>query len=958
MRRLSLTLLIWIFSLSGFSQYYNPGQEPFGTRWCEHKNDSLYLIFPKGSEAVASDYLQYHYSAFQRAMDDYQLNSFRIPVILHPSSILSNGFVVWTPRRVELVTTPDLDNSSEPWLKTLAIHETRHVVQIQSLNKGVFRVGSWFLGEQSVGMASALLPTWFYEGDAVWAETKYSNAGRGRMGSFYRQYMAVGGQYDKGFSYSKWMLGSYKHHIPNHYSFGYMMVGYNNLKHGPQVWLNAIDKTAKRIYYILPFQISFRQQVKHPFSIHLIETFAYCDSLWLDFTPNEENISPLVNEKSKRTTNFIEYEYPFLSADSTIITLKTTLSKSPKWVEVNALNQKERTVAKPGYLTSKPFVNDSLILWSQYVSGVRWEYKNYSDIWVYNRDTNRKKRITKRTKLFNPLPIDANRIAAIALDNNNRQYISILDSFGNSMHEIWLDRDLELKELSQADSNAIIVRCASPDGILILKQWLNSGRTDTLLGPIHRDISQVVYNKGLLYFTLTENYREQLVRHNPHTGESHQISQSRFGLSNISIGPNNQLTATVYNSLGSTPCLIEDDGEGKPLNLSDKGIALFFENSDSQPLSFESNPNHAIELVPKKRSLGNQLFNLHSWAPLYYDPFKLMTGQIEVYPGVTVLSQNHTGTLVSGLSYSYNKTHGVHAFADWLGWFPKLSMRIDYGNQYAFSVGGPTYGDLHTEYNRPNLQGRFSVSLPLVLSSGYVMSKLTLATQYLYENGRIWDFTTESYQTGVHAVIPYFNFLAYNRMAHRHIRPQLGISLFGAYYAYPSPNQPLGDIVSSSATIYLPGISSSHSLMVRGQYEKHMDGQYLSRARANLIRGQSEFWGREYAAINADYALPLLYPDLELSTFFYFKRVILNGFYDMAFGDELVRTQGNSRFEKKRYSSTGLEITTDFHFLRIEMPIRVGYRGGYNLQSSTFFHNFILEISLASIYNHKPNLNF
>ena len=49
----------------------------------------------------------------------------RFPVILHPASMQSNGMVSWAPRRMELITTPSSDLSTQSWDKHLVLHESR-----------------------------------------------------------------------------------------------------------------------------------------------------------------------------------------------------------------------------------------------------------------------------------------------------------------------------------------------------------------------------------------------------------------------------------------------------------------------------------------------------------------------------------------------------------------------------------------------------------------------------------------------------------------------------------------------------------------------------------------------------------------------------------------------------------------------------------------------------------------
>jgi hypothetical protein len=85
---------------------------------------------------------------------------------------------------MEVVTTPPQDAYAQDWTAQLALHEYRHAVQIGSLNKGFTRAMTFLTGEIATGVVSSMIPSWFYEGDAVVTETRLSGAGRGRVAGF------------------------------------------------------------------------------------------------------------------------------------------------------------------------------------------------------------------------------------------------------------------------------------------------------------------------------------------------------------------------------------------------------------------------------------------------------------------------------------------------------------------------------------------------------------------------------------------------------------------------------------------------------------------------------------------------------------------------------------------------------------------------------------------------------
>ena len=116
----------------------------------------------------------------------------KFPIILHNHYGLSNGFVAWLPRRSEFYTlSPSQDHSlvgNNSWLNTLAIHEYRHVAQQEfALSKLLFKLAALFNGELwPATLTSIHFPDWYFEGDAIMAETTLSNYGRGREANLTR----------------------------------------------------------------------------------------------------------------------------------------------------------------------------------------------------------------------------------------------------------------------------------------------------------------------------------------------------------------------------------------------------------------------------------------------------------------------------------------------------------------------------------------------------------------------------------------------------------------------------------------------------------------------------------------------------------------------------------------------------------------------------------------------------
>ncbi len=248
-------ILMMILSFVSFqipAQFYQYGQDPSSLKWNYTENDHFKLIHPRGFDANARELLGILNR--QYLANSQQLNHFpkKIPVVLHSTPVISNGFVMWAPRRMEFLTYPDVNGIAQDWYTHLSLHEFRHAVQVGKLNQGVTKVLTILLGEQGIGPAAGMLGFWFLEGDAIYAETSLSESGRGRDPAFEMGIKAHLLSGTKPYSYAKSYLGSYRDFVPDYYSYGYQMVTFARQKYGKNIWTGALDFTGKKPYLINP----------------------------------------------------------------------------------------------------------------------------------------------------------------------------------------------------------------------------------------------------------------------------------------------------------------------------------------------------------------------------------------------------------------------------------------------------------------------------------------------------------------------------------------------------------------------------------------------------------------------------------------------------------------------------------------------------------------------------------
>jgi hypothetical protein len=240
-------------------QYFNTGEDPASIRWRQISTLHFKLIYPESFENNAQRLANYFEKVYQSGGRSLDYQPRKIPVLFHTHTVRSNGLVAWAPRRMEIFTTPHQGIYGQDWLEQLAIHEFRHVVQIDKIHTQLPGIVKILFGEQIGALITgAYLPFWFLEGDAVVSESALSNFGRGRLPSFLMEHKAQ--VIEKGvFTFDKAFNGSYRDFVPDHYKLGYHLVGEIRAKYGSDIWVNALDRISGKPWSLTPLNKTLRE---------------------------------------------------------------------------------------------------------------------------------------------------------------------------------------------------------------------------------------------------------------------------------------------------------------------------------------------------------------------------------------------------------------------------------------------------------------------------------------------------------------------------------------------------------------------------------------------------------------------------------------------------------------------------------------------------------------------------
>lgn len=950
-----LWLLFFLLTIAAGNlpaQYYVKGQEPVGTKWLELKTPSqVKIIFPEHADSLAFVYGKLLDRAYKFYWDSIVLKKFKpVPTIIHPGSVLSNGFVSWAPRRMEIVSTPDNDSDPLPWLNTLAFHETVHVAQVERLNQGFFRGLSFIFGQQAPGAAVGFVPLWFIEGEAICNETSQTLGGRGRDAGFYQYYRShlIANNGSK-YSYDKWLLSSYKDFIPNHYHFGYQLVGYANLKFGNQVWDKTLNYVANHPYTVFPFYFGFKKETGLSRKALYKSAFNHLDSI----ISHKQNIEySYFKELKIKNKRYSEYLFPYTQNDTTVVCYKKDIARIPEFVTINLSTGKEVSIYSPGVILGNVTYRNGYAVWTQYRVHPRWEYLSWAELWILDISTRKTKKITSKTRFFSPVFTPDGNLLTVEHSTSGKSNLVQLDRQGNRLTTLDLGVGFEPKEIAVSETGEVVVRASTENGVVLIGLTSLTDTPKIIWGPYYQHISNVKFVGNQLMFTMNYEHRSEIFYFNNQDYKTYMVSSSIYGINNFTYFNDSNIVVTNHSVKGIYPTIYQ---QTTPVEIVvpkySKGL---YENVNLGMIQENIYDSPLLEYNPKKHKAISNLFNFHSWAPFYFNPDDLINGETDIYPGVTLLSQNLTSTAVSAIGYSYSNTSGYHAHLQWMGWLPIISAGVDVGNSFPRYFGG-TNDQLYDE-SSTRVESNVRVSIPLTISAGEFVTRIFPSAGYSFINNRVWNPIVSNYLS-YHDVARFsLGFYSLKRLAHRDLRSPLGFYLFGSYVTQPSVNSLIGDSYIFKSSIYLPGILVNHSLLLTAQHEKHKLERYFNNNRASVLRGMPIYRYDWFNSLTLDYTFPFLYPDLSLGSLVYIKRIFLNFFSDNALFDSYVKIdQGSYSKKRVRFGSNGVELYSDMNFFRTRYEFRVGYRVGLVNGDNTPFHSILMSFNMNSIYGFTPN---
>lgn len=982
------------------AQYYSWGADPTYMRWRKLKGDKIDVIYPDTARTLGYK-MMYYARAVQPDIDfGYRRGPMKIPFVIHPENFSSNGMVMWLPKRVEILSSPAVNSYSMPWLKQLAAHEYRHAVQYNNINRGFVRVFSYILGEQSSTIGLLFMPLWGLEGDATLSETQMSSFGRALQPSFTMHYRAVGNMMrDK--RISKWFCGSYREYIPDHYQLGYQITSYANTKYDENIWDKIVHFAVRNPYVFATTYVAMRKYYNTSTTKLTRETFADLNDYW-NSLPYQANTSTQLS--TKQTSGYTTFRYPQYIDNNMVLSLYETLDKPDAFVATNPQTGKSRHIAYTGTVSSRPSeVVGGRVWWTEYRRSLLFAERINSKLCYMDIERGRTRTFNRMQKVLYPTPISENELAWVEYHPNGEFHIVRGMPRRSHKHEEYLrveiPSDTEVHGLAYDNYTHALYFIATDDSGMWLGRVGKNREVEHITKGGYVTISDLRAKDGVLYFGSIQSGKDEVHCYDLRTNTEYQISASTYGSFSPMPSEQGSVLMTTYDRYGyhlAEQKIVRDtlpkvNYAKLPVNLVNPQRKQWntinldtvrFVGVDSMVSQMKrerlAKRRGERSLRDKRYSGPAHLFNIHSWAPVSYDPFSLSEeGALDFNLGATIMSQNILSTADGFLTWGWNAKEG-HVFKGafrYYGLGVNLSINATYGgtqqlySAYTFLynpmtgkhqavlpggkseyVTNPVTGKEELVLNEvPSLAKYYNVgamaSLPLYFQAGYHTRYVQVTAGYNYSNGlvakvdklsvqlgngSVSNIAKIGYKEGVHLLQFGAGYQDMVKQSHKDFLPRWG-HVISMNYALNPEDKNFRHLVSIYGKAYFPGVAKHHSLSLAAVYQTSIKGFDREDALSNLAfhsgrlipRGfySSEIENRNYVATSINYALPVWYPDWGGSLIF-FKRVRLNLGFDFASFDSKFAAIGkdgvvSTNIKRQNYYSYGGDVSLDFNLFHM-----------------------------------------
>jgi hypothetical protein len=910
-----IAILVLLVNSANAQQF---GGHPAGQQWKQIRSDSFRVIFPAGQSANAQ-----RVSSIIKGLDNgfgnRGLKRFsNIPIVLQHKTNISNGYVGMGPWRSEFFLTPDQNSfelGSIPWLDVLSLHEYRHVQQNRHFMQGITGATYKILGQLAgVVVSGAAVPNWFWEGDAVWQETRLSGQGRGRIPSFFNGYRSLWNS-GKEYSWMKLRNGSLVDYVPNHYQLGYLLSSFGHERYGEEMWSRVTSDAVRFKGLFYPFQKAVKKQTGTSYS-------RFTDSALNTFKQNVEQDS--LSEYAAEQEHYVQsFEFPQWLNDSLLVAVRSSYKQIPKFVVVNERGEFVNEIGTRYISLDRQFsFKNGRIVYAGFHPHERWGFRDFHDIVLLDVLSGEQKFITHKKRYFSPDINDpGTQIITVSAKEDGSNELHLLNGNGSLMKIIDNSKNVFYSYPKFFDERSVVSAVRNENGQMALIK----------INLVNDSVEELIpFSNTIIGFTSVHNLRISF------TASSNQAEENYTWEKGIISKIKDPSNLGVYQPS-------EHNGKFVMQGFSSAGDQLIFSASIEQennfpvvlngPYPFASGQQRSIkkqEVVGDSSIYhkGKNLFNFHSIIPTFSDPDY----------NLSIVSDNVLNNFSSEINLQYNTNEQYKKIGFSIlygGLFPWIRAGVDYtADRNFFTPDGRAY------FNQ--VEARVGLQLPLNLSGGKNYRYLNSRIDYVHNDGSFQGKWKDSFAYRSYGYInPVISFSNRIQQAVQHIYPRLGYNIL-VDFRKSIVNRTYYQL-NTNNFLLLPGFKTNHNLVIQAAMQLRDP---------NIVAFTNNFpMSRGYVSVNEDkmyrlgvnYHFPMFYPDWGFGNLIYFLRIRGNAFYDHS----IIKSAGRAA---RNLNSTGVEIFFDTKWWNQE-NISFGFRitapfdYQFNQKQSTVF-DFILPVNI------------
>ena len=749
-------IVAFLIPVLASAQFYVTGDDPGRLGWYSVETDHFKIIYPEGTDSLARVYATKieKYRIPVSLTSGYlagQGDGKKMPVVMHAYNA-ANGSVAWAPKRMDLFTLPSAyDPEPMPWSTMLSVHESRHVTQMQFGMTRAQRPFTWAFGEMWNILVSLIYPGISnIEGDAVITETAWTPSGRGRTADFLNYYWVA---FDNGDfrRWGQWRFVSQVNNAPNYYSLGYLTIGgFRYLYDCPEFMKQGYDLASRRPYNLGAFYTTTKKLTGKKFNKAFMEV---CDTLYTLWSADAEARKPYIPSEAvtPEPRMYTDYRNITIAGDD-IYAIKKGHIDTPTLIRIGSSGKEEKVSSfshDAGRMQWSE--NQGRLYWSEGCTDKRWNLQSKSMIRYVEDGSGRKRSLKNDDLLYNPATSASHTdIAATRYHQNGRSSLEIIDSnTGRQIRSFEAPDSLQLLEPVWL-GEYIYVTAISDNGYGIYR--LNPGSAsqtnclwETVLEPQPVKMKDFSHHNGELIFTCDRTGVNELYHLDPQSGTLVQKTSNRYGAEDFQYKDqwlyySSQTMKGMRIFRTHLDSLIDKKVDFRELHhyhiaeavtAQEKALAIEKEADTDRPVDISA---------PERYRKFPNMFNIHSWAPVYVNVDNIMNMSYDhiwqaASLGATGIIQNRLSTATGEFGYSAHKDpynqekwrHSGHLRFTYSGFYPVIEASVNFNDRaarqynayaYLFPDGKTSMEVSSRELSAPYIEGILSTYIPFNFSSG------------------------------------------------------------------------------------------------------------------------------------------------------------------------------------------------------------------------------------------------